>query len=202
MKKIKSIILIFVLAGLTVNCGKINAQAPYRASVGGVSPYPSTATGLSFKSFFTDNVAFQTDILFRATFTGYISKEVSDPILYFLLETNTNVMYQKKFKDKTTYELFWLMGGGVSLGYQLDGHGKFGVNAILGFELCAKKIPLAFQMDLRPAYAMLFNFNDRPIGTFAVFTDYYIDKNPWSHFDWLIAFTLRYTFKEKRIQEQ
>ena len=178
------------------NKQETKGQAPYKSGVGGVL-YPSIAVGPSFKAFFTDNVAFQTDILFRAIFTGGVTKEGSEGVLYFLLETGINFMYQEKFKDKKTYELFWLMGGGVSLGYQFQGYGKFGANAMIGFELCAKKTPLSFQMDLRPGYAMLFNFENEPIEIPLIFGYRYTHKNPWSHFDWLIAFTLRYIFKKK-----
>ena len=191
MKKFTLIFLATIL--LCFSCEKLMAQAPYKASVGGIL-YPSLAVGPSFKVFLTNNIAFQTDMLFKAVFTGSINEGA---VLYFLLETNTNVTYQKKFKEKETYELFWLMGGGLSLGYQISGNGKFGVNTIMGFELCAKKIPLTFQMDLRPGYAMLFNMNGSPIETFSVFSSNYLDKNPWHHFDWLLGFTLRYTFKNK-----
>jgi len=198
MRKLSFSVLVFTI----VSVSNLQAQdstfslSPYRASVGGIL-YPSLAVGPSFKTFLTNNVAFQTDILFRAIFTSGVTKEGSEGVLYFLLETATNIMYQKKFKDKKTYELFWLIGGGISLGYQFQGYGKFGANAMIGFELCAKKIPLTFQMDLRPGYAMLFNLDGNPIEIPWIFGYRYIHKNPWSHFDWLIAFTLRYAFKEK-----
>jgi hypothetical protein len=175
--------------------------SPYRASIGGVV-YPSLAVGPSFKFFLTNHLALQTDILFRAVFTGCAVKDTFFPVLFFIFETRNNVIYQKKFKDKETYELFWFIGAGISLGCQFQGNGKFGVNTMMGLELCAKKIPLTFQFDLHPGYAMLFNlFNldNRPI---EVFGTRGIDKNPWSYFDWLIAFTLRYTLKEKESKKQ
>lgn len=173
------------------------AQSPYRVSLGGV--VYGNALGPSLKVFLTNNIAIQTDILYKGVITGCTYNAF---ILYFLLETSTNVFYQKKFKEKDTYELCWLMGGGVSLGFQFnkfgfdfgDGNGKFGINAIMGFELCAKKIPLTFQMDFRPGYALLFNSGEN-LNTYGWWSP--PNKNPWSHFEWLIAFTFRYKFKNK-----
>jgi len=197
MRKYIKIILLLGILFVCMVCIKSYAQSPYKSSVGGFSPYPATAVGPSFKAFFTDNVAFQTDILFRAVFTCGVTEKGSEGVLYFLLESATNVVYQKKFKDKKKYELFWFTGGGVNFGYQFQGYGKFGTNAMVGFELCAKKIPLAFQMDVRPGYAMLFSPDGSSIEIPWIFGYRYIHKSPWSHLDWLITFTFRYTFKEK-----
>ena len=166
-------------------CVKSYAQSPYKASVGGA--VYGIALGPSFKSFFTDKVAFQTDIFFKGTITG--SKK-DNFVLYFVLETDLNIMYQKKLKDK----LFGFIGGGVSHGYTFSENGKFGVNTIGGLEFVFKKIPLSIQLDLRPGYGLLYNVNNNPIPE-----DFFSSelKTPWSHFDWTIAFILRYTFKEK-----
>ena len=204
MKTLKLILAASIMFLLCISCERAMAQAPYKASVGGVL-YPSMAIGPSFKAFFTDHVAFQTDILYRVVVTGYVDKKSIRPMIYFLLESNTNVVYQRKFKDKANYELFWLLGGGMSLGFQFSSmtiksnfseNAKFGVNAMVGFELCAKKIPLAFQMDLRPGYAVIFNHGGNPIEVLFNSID-----TPWHHFDWLLVFTLRYTFKTKQNNE-
>jgi hypothetical protein len=50
-------------------------------------------------------------------------------------------------------------------------------------------------MDLRPGYGMLFNSGEKLNGG-----GYIPANNPWSHFDWTLAFTLRYTLKKKIIE--
>ena len=194
MKSIRKILLVAVGAVLFVTaCEKSYAQSPYKASVGGLLPY-SSIMGPSFKAFFTDKVAFQTDIFYKAAFVGTIEYGIA---LYASLETNTNIVYQKKLKDEKRSELFYFVGGGVSLGYEIfDGNGKFGVNSIFGLEYVFKNTPIAFQMDLRPGYGLLYNLNDIPVQVGWIFSPP-VNKNPWSHFDWAIGFTLRYAFKEK-----
>jgi hypothetical protein len=194
MKKITFYLIAVILLCLPYN--KISAQAPYKASIGGM-PYYGTflAIGPSFKFFLNDNVAFQSDILYRATLTGaFIERRIAFA-LYTVLETNTNFMYQKKLKDKKSSELFGFIGGGINFGINfgflpVEGCGKFGTNAIFGLEYVYKNIPLAIQIDLRPGYGVLFH----PSGEIDVFNTV---KTPWSHFDWMFGFTLRYTFKEK-----
>jgi len=51
---------------------KITSQAPYKASVGGIIPYTSLASGPSFKLFFTEDVAFQADIFVKGVLTAGI----------------------------------------------------------------------------------------------------------------------------------
>ena len=156
-------------------------------------PY-SSIIGPSFKAFFTDKTAFQTDIFYKIALAGTIEYGVA---IYTSVETNTNIVYQKKMKDKKFSELFGFIGGGVSVGYEIfDGNGKFGANAIVGLEYVFKNRPLAFQIDLRPGYGLLYSLDKRPIQVGWIFTPP-VGKNPWSHFDWSIGFTLRRTFKEK-----
>jgi len=164
------------------------AQSPYKMSIGGTLGF--MATGVSFKTFLTENVSLQSDILYKVTLTG--TKQFNFGV-YSAIEINTNVMYQKILKDKQNSELFWFIGGGISLGSEImyAFNGKFGANAIAGLEFVFKDKPLAFQMDLRPGYGMLFNSDKR------LNNGFYPNINPWSHFDWLIGFTLRYTFKNK-----
>ena len=192
MKKFTLIFIATIL--LCFSCEKGMAQAPYKASVGGVLPYTSLAFGPSVKAFVTDKVVFQTDILFKAVLTFGTDADSKNIAFapYLCVETNMNVIYQKKLKDKITSELFWLTGGGVSLGYSLfPGSGKFGVNAIFGIEYVFKNKPLAIQIDFRPGYGLLFNSDD------IVQAIFFTHKNPWSHFDYFFGATLRYTFKEK-----
>ena len=192
MKKIILILIIGIL--LCFSCENAMAQAPYKASIGGV--HTITGIGPSFKAFVADNVTIQTDLLFRASFPIYKEKNDVSLGLIVLIEQNTNIMYQKKFKDKPKSELFWFIGGGVSLGYQVFvGNAKFGVNAISGFEWIFKKIPLAIQLDLRPGYGMLFHSGENLNSSWFI-----SDTNPLHHFDWMIGFTIRRTFNKKGIE--
>ena len=169
------------------------AQAPYKASVGGMLP-SFFALGPSAKFFFSERIAFQADILWRDGFT--IGKDMDwnerGLALYLGLETNLNFIYQKKLKEKKKSELFWFTGGGISFGYTLANNGKFGANAIVGLEYVFNNAPIALQIDFRPVYGMLFTFDKSPIHGF-----FFRHESPWSHFDWLLGFTLRYTFKKK-----
>jgi hypothetical protein len=205
MKSFSFLALIFIIISISnvqaqdsissVNNYGIKSQPPYRASVGGITPYTSLAFGPSFKAFFTDQVAFQTDIFFKEILTAGKDVYINETAFAFYLsvETNVNFIYQKKIKEKAVSELFWLIGGGVSLGYSLTPvSGKFGVNAIVGLEYVFKKKPLAIQIDFRPGYGLLFT-NYAYVE--AMFTTL---KNPWSHFDWFIGATLRYAFNNKQ----
>ena len=191
MKKIYFLLIASILLG--VSCNTISAQAPYKASVGGVLP-SFFAVGPSAKFFFSDHLAFQADIMLKNGFT--IGKDIDSNqrglVLYVGLETNLNFVYQKKLKEKKKTELFWFTGSGISFGYTLAGNGKFGANAIVGMEYVFKNSPISIQVDFRPGYGMLFSFDRSPVSGF-----FFTHKSPWSHFDWLIGFTLRYTFKKK-----
>ena len=194
MKNIKIILSVSILFCLF--CGKTNAQVPYKASVGGIMPYTSLAVGPSFKFFFTDNVAFQTDILVKGVLTGGVDVDKNKISFapYLSIEANMNVIYQKKLKENSISELFWLMGGGVSFGYSwTPGNGKFGVNTLFGLEYVFMNKPIAIQIDFRPGYGLLFNSSVDSYVEAIFFTH----TNPWSHFDWFIGGTLRYTFKQK-----
>jgi len=192
MKKIYYLLTATLL--LFLSCNKIAAQAPYKASVGGM-PLVNTL-GISSKFFLGNHIAFQTDLFWKVIFTGYkyenMDKKRILGALYASLELNPNIIYQKKIKEKTISELFWFIGGGVSFGYAIGNSGKFGANGIIGIEFVDKTIPVAFQIDFRPGYGMLFSFDKTPVYAF-----FFSHKSPWHHFDWLIGFTIRYTFKKK-----
>jgi hypothetical protein len=168
-------------------------QAPYKASVGGM--FPSFLTmGASSKIFFNECGAFQAELLFKTVF-AIGKKDISFgdiTAIYSNLETNLNIIYQKKIKEKKNAELFWLIGGGISFGYNFEVQGKFGVNTIVGLEYVFKKKPLALQIDFRPGYGMLFSFDSSNVKGF-----FFEHESPWPHFDWLFGFTLRYTLKDK-----
>jgi hypothetical protein len=171
------------------------AHVPYKASVGGILLV--CGYGPSFKTFFTGDFAFQTDIFFKLLFTPLIEKGyvVQNFTFYSSISINPNFMYQKKIKTKDTYDLFFFTGTGVSLGITpIRGNGKFGVNAILGLELVFI-FPLTVQFDIRPGYGLLFNssgyLNDsEDFNTYPCYS-------PWHHFDWSFGITFRWTYKKK-----
>jgi len=198
MKKLYLILTAIFL--LCLSCNNVTAQVPYKASVGGVLP-SLFAGGPSSKFFFKEHIAFQADILLKTVLTAGRDADINKPIfaVYIDLEANLNIVYQNKFKEKEYSEYFWLIGGGVSYGYDFAGFvgggkrgGKIGVNTIFGIEIVNKATPVSFQIDFRPGYGMLFTFNNSWVD--ATFLSH---KSPWSHFDWMIGFTLRYTFKKK-----
>ena len=179
---------------LCLSCYNTMAQAPYKASIGGLLGY--LGMGTSFKTFFTEHISFQTDIFGKLVLTMQADESNLGAALYPALELNTNVMYQKRIKERKKSELFWVIGGGLSLGCDLlHGNGKFGANVIIGWEYVFKNKPLAFQIDLRPGYGMLFNSGD------ILKEGLHPAINPWHHFDWLVGFTFRYAFKEKRLEQ-
>jgi hypothetical protein len=185
MKKIKLLLFILVFTG--GNC-MVKAQIPYRAGIGGMylPAIPAMGVGgVSFKTFLTEHAAFQTDIYLKMMLTGDIKHGVA---IYTSYVSNTNIMYQKTLKEYTNCNLFWIMGGGVSLGFTFIGNAKFGANAIMGLEYVFLKKRFAIQMDLRPGYGILFSSYSRLNGVAIP------DKNPWSHFDWYMGVTFRYTF--------
>jgi len=192
MKKFTLILIATIL--LCFSCEKLMAQAPYKASVGGI--HAVSGIGPSVKAFITDHVTIQTDFLFIASFP--ICKEKNDTYfaMIVLIEQNTNIMYQKKIKNKSKSELFWFIGGGVTFGYHaFVWNAKFGVNTISGFECVFKKIPFAIQFDIRPGYGILFNSGKTL--NYGIFRP---NINPSSYFDWLIGLSFRYTLNNKIVE--
>ena len=189
MKNIKLILIASIL--LCLSCEKIMAQTPYKASIGGMfSPFLPVmgVGGLSFKSFCTDHLVYQTDIYLKMMITGDLDEAAA---FYTSYVVNANLIYQKKMKEQEKSNLFWFMGGGVSLGFTFIGNAKFGANAIMGIEYVFSQKPLSIQMDLRPGYGILFSSFSRINGVWIP------NDNPWHHFDWYMGVTFRYTFKEK-----
>ena len=182
---------------LCLPCNNILAQAPYKASVGGMLPCASNAIGPSFKSFLSEKVALQVDLLYKSILAGYIEEKDIWVGIYSVVELNTNVVYQKKIKDKKVSELFWFVGSGISLGCEpIAVNGKFGANAIVGLEYVFKNIPLSIQIEMRPGYGMLFNLGEKLNDNLFIPV-----TNPWSHFDWLIDLRFGKLLRKKMIIE-
>ncbi|MBR4537151.1 MAG: hypothetical protein IKO62_10975 [Bacteroidales bacterium] len=186
MKKNFLILLAFVF-GLTLT---VNAQAPYRHSIGATL---GTMESFSYKTFLTDNLALSVDAGFKwttspATSDVWYNSEHEDyhgHISPMTIEANPNFMYEAHVGSKG---LHWLVGGGLSLGYSwffnrgydyglryTTSYGKFGINAIGGIEY-KFSIPLTLQADFRPGYGLLFR-----------------EHEAVSYFDWAVCVGLRYT---------
>lgn len=173
------------------------SQVPYKSSIGG-KVLVTNAVGPSFKTFISEKIAFQSDLVCKYVFTAHIDKIESFCVAYTSLENITNVMYEDKCKKLETNvaNIFWFLGGGVSIGHEYHGYGKFGINTISGLELVFKQVPLAFQFDIQPGCGMLYYIlNEREELGGLFFPTFTPNTNPWFHFDWTAGFTLRYTFK-------
>ena len=97
MKKFTIIFIATIL--LCFSCEKLMAQAPYKASVGGMLP-SFLALGPSAKFFVGEHLALQADILLKTVLTAGRDAAINKPVfaVYINLETNLNIMYQNKFK--------------------------------------------------------------------------------------------------------
>ena len=190
MKKI-SVILLGLVMGMMLT---VNAQAPYRHSIGVTL---GNMEAFSYKTFFTENFAFSVDAGFKWTVSSAHLFSKADHFAYkgtiwpMTVEANPNFMYEAAAGPKG---LHWFVGGGVSVGYSWSAtdhnhydayyydysyysFGKIGVNAIGGVEY-KFNIPLTLQADLRPGFGLLFNKH------FTI-----------NYFDWAICVGVRYTIK-------
>jgi len=169
------------------------SQPPYKSSVGGMLYNP---LGVSFKISLKENIFLQTDIFY--TIYAYPYREDSSIYwnIYPSVESNTNIMYQKKLKETQGVDLFWFIGGGITLGCCIIPlSGKSGVNAFTGVECVFKKDkPLSLQIDFRPGYAVLYKPNYEQSSDFLFSGP---PKMPASHFNCLFTFTLRRAFIKK-----
>lgn len=186
----KKLFLVAILAILTGFCSY--AQAPYTHSFGFTA---GNMQAFSYKTVVTDHFAIQLDLGTKITIGVGKKGYTHDP---WTLELNPNFLYQGNIGKG----LYGFVGGGVSLGYNfgflyynrnLDryynymypdyahstdhaGFGKFGINAMMGFEY-KFDAPIAISLDFRPGYGMQFDGK----------------KYLWHYFDWGINFGLRFT---------
>jgi len=147
----------------------VNAQAPYRHGIGVTA---GNLNAFSYKTFFTNHLAFSVDAGYKWLFTSAMYHEKGTNYAFrqnnffpTTLEVNPNLMYEA---TTNVGGLHWFVGGGLSGGYSwatsYDGYygyykyyyGKIGVNAIGGVEY-KFNIPLAVQVDFRPGFALMFN---------------------------------------------
>ena len=173
------LIVLFLVSGLS-----LQAQLPYRHSVGGVF---CTTWGFSYKTFWAEKLSFSADVGCHIIRTG---GEVWPDCTVSSIILNPNLMYETPVSAR----LYALVGGGVTLGYNwkyviwhiamqgitsdnykyLGKGGKLGANVIAGLEYVFK-IPLAVQLDFRPGYGVFIKDNVR-----------------WHHFDWNVCLSMRY----------
>lgn len=121
-----------------------------------------------------------------------------------------NWAYSWKVVEGYVYNPYWYPGyypyyypyyprvvpyGSTYAAYRNDG--KFGANAIIGFEFADNESPIAVSFDFRPGYGMLFN-SFKPVEYKNEQGDVvYSDKGGWKHidfFDWSLNIGIRYTF--------
>lgn len=190
MKKI-SVILLSLVMGMMLT---VNAQAPYRHSIGVTL---GNMEAFSYKTFLTDNFALSVDAGFKWTISSahlfYKPERFSwrGGVWPLTIEANPNFMYEAAAGPNG---LHWFAGGGVSAGfswsaiyhnhynsyyhnYEYKSFMKIGVNAIGGVEY-KFKIPLTIQADFRPGFGFLFN------------RGYSVN-----YFDWALCVGVRYTIK-------
>ena len=178
-------ILVAVLCAMFWMAGVLNAQAPYKHSIGATL---GSMQAVSYKTFVTDHFAIQVDLGTKILCTDAVNQGQSHKWTgwnFWNLELNPNFLYEGNLVSG----LYGFAGGGVSLGYSwvfwkpnfigFDywEKGKFGINAMLGLEY-KLDIPLTLQFDFRPGYGLFFND-----------VQYYLH-----HFDWSVNVGVRYTF--------
>lgn len=173
----KKLLVLMSAVIFTASVSMVNAQA-YKHSIGATM---GSMNGISYKTFVTGNFAISVDLGVKLTegafgHDGYYGYHYSYSVFDF--EANPNFMYEAN----AVADLYWFVGGGISLGYGfgLAGYnsdcGKFGINAIGGIEY-KFGIPLTLQFDFRPGFGMLFN-----------------NYSDVEYFDWGVNLGIRYAF--------
>lgn len=125
--------------------------------------------GLTYKGFFTDNMAFQADLgvsLLPTVGNAVVSSSIGNVttginINSYTFEFNPNLIYQNDIQSFSWGNLYWLAGLGVNVGFldalQNAGNAiqfKWGINAIGGVELKLANSPFVVSLDFRPGYGM------------------------------------------------
>ncbi|MFA7401935.1 MAG: hypothetical protein GX612_05940 [Bacteroidales bacterium] len=131
------ICLLVVMSSLS-----LNAQTPYKHSIGGIVGFME---GGSYKTFISDVFAIQVD--FGLHFSHYALGG----------SVNGNFMYEQAIKNG----FYWFAGGGLSVGPTFGANPfsnnpvgfRLGLNGIGGAEYKFAKIPLTLQADVRPGVA-------------------------------------------------
>lgn len=170
---------IFTLFAAVMMAVTVSAQHEIGGIVGGLN-------GLSYKYWFSDNLAIQADLAVGLTqaasgqnIPGYGYQNSDFPMFDFTI--NPNLLYHIGLP--ANFKFF--VGGGINFGMMSDLRfvsystnvlsGKFGINTDLGFSYDIQAVPLVLAFDFRPGYGMQFT-----------------DQYGGSFFDWKLAFAVRY----------
>ena len=154
----------------------VNAQAPYRHSIGVTL---GNMEAFSYKTFFTDHLAFSVDAGYKWTISPATYKQKGTPYAWHdrmswvtSFEANPNLMYEA---PTNAGGLHWFVGGGLSGGY---GWTNFTYGDIYGYNYRVFfNVPLTLQADFRPGFGLMFN------------RDYNVH-----YFDWGVMVGARYAF--------
>lgn len=172
---------IFALVAAIMMAVTVSAQHEIGGIVGGLN-------GLSYKYWFSDNLAIQADLAVGLTqaasgenIPGYGYQSWNFPMFDFTI--NPNVLYHIGLP--ANFKFF--VGGGINFGMMSDLRnvsyggdalsGKFGINADLGFSYDIQAVPLVLAFDFRPGYGLGFSKPEYGTNNF---------------FDWKLAFAVRY----------
>jgi len=191
-KSIGKNLMVFVTGILMLSMSTLYAQ-PYKGGIGAVV---GTTYGVDGKVFLSPKLALQADFGWKFGWFPFWYSTYRYSHYMSNLELNPNLLYQSNIQEWGWGQLDWFVGGGFSLGYALGlynynyyyynynyyryGAGKFGVNAMGGVELALKKVPLAFSVDFRPGFGLLFSKN-----------------TTIPYFDYCLNASIRYCFKNK-----
>lgn len=194
-KSIKNVLLLFIVTVMILPCVKSQNEnngkkstslsgRAYNAAVGGI--LYGAGAGATFKMPIAEKCYVEVDLTASAGLSLKTFK-----MERAIVEVNPSVMFQNKIKELINSDLYWFVGGGISVGYEmLYSCGKIGTNALIGLEFVHQTIPFSFQLDLRPGYGMLFNpdyvSNVREGGP---------KKMPHHLFDLMIGLSFKYTFR-------
>lgn len=172
MKKTLTLLIIVLVAA-----SGLKAQSTYKNGVGGSIGYAIVTGSVSadYKSFVTDNMAVQTDIIGKFCLTpGQATGDTTRYGYYMLTHGLSGYVYYQKADAKVSL----IAGGGIDVGYAntqemgfivaaiikgmfkqdatvTEKRGpKIGINSIIGFEV--RKNHFGFQFDIRPGYGLAF----------------------------------------------
>lgn len=179
MKKIFSIVasLLIVLTASAANYEKAAG-----VEVGGIN-------GISYKQFFTDNLALQCDLTVGLLETqgSWSKRKGAGKVKGFDFKINPNVVYQMSIGAGFDF----YAGGGIGFGlYHSDfkrmdksqNYGKFGINAIAGVEYVLNSAPIVLGLNFRPGYGVAFTGNEMLKENYGAI----------NYFDWGLGFSVRY----------
>lgn len=157
------------------------------AVVGGINGFSS--------KFINGKFAYQLDLGMKfLNYTSYVEDlHMSYEYLAYVLDLSQNFMFQDNVREWQNGTLFWFLGGGINIGCELYYLNtlKLGANGMVGLEYMFAKAPITLQLDFRPGYARVFEWNYY----WDSYTNSYMSKIRRSNlFEWTIGLSVRYYF--------